>query len=188
MMPLYHQHPDSLPQLATRALQTPHTTGLLNSFGSFPHRRSISPDLCSVLPHNRAGSLLGVIVRSGQCHPITVLSSTLAHYYGGISILFERNLWISWLFLISTISSSFGFLLKSSYVPSSVIAATFSRFGAFDLQWLSSFSKGYQDENKLKRRGGLVAAPLLPLSPLKPKASKAFKEGLENQDLNQVEH
>ncbi|XP_042435012.1 uncharacterized protein LOC122021011 [Zingiber officinale] len=95
MMPLYHQHPDSLPQLATRALQTPHTTGLLNSFGSFPHRRSISPDLCSVLPHNRAGSLLGVIVRSGQCHPITVLSSTLAHYYGGISILFERNLWIS---------------------------------------------------------------------------------------------
>ncbi|KAG6514512.1 hypothetical protein ZIOFF_024875 [Zingiber officinale] len=42
-----------------------------------------------------------------------------------------------------------------------------------------------QDKNKLKRRGGLVAAPLLPTSPLKPKASKAFKEDLENQDLNQ---
>ncbi|KAG6472220.1 hypothetical protein ZIOFF_069679 [Zingiber officinale] len=40
-------------------------------------------------------------------------------------------------------------------------------------------------ENKLKRRGGLVAAPLLPTSPLKPKASKAFKEDLENQDPNQ---
>ncbi|KAG6466035.1 uncharacterized protein LOC122037832 [Zingiber officinale] len=42
-----------------------------------------------------------------------------------------------------------------------------------------------RDENKLKRRGGLVAAPLLPTSPLKPKASKAFKEDLENQDPNQ---
>lgn len=45
----------------------------------------------------------------------------------------------------------------------------------------------FRDENKLKRRGGLIAAPLLPASPLKPKtaASKAFKEDLENQDPNQ---
>ncbi|KAG6532172.1 hypothetical protein ZIOFF_006010 [Zingiber officinale] len=38
----------------------------------------------------------------------------------------------------------------------------------------------------MKRRGGLVVAPLLPTSPLKPKASKAFKEDLENQDANQL--
>ncbi|KAG6503808.1 hypothetical protein ZIOFF_036132 [Zingiber officinale] len=37
----------------------------------------------------------------------------------------------------------------------------------------------------MKRRGGLVTASLLPTSPLKPKPSKAFKEDLENQDLNQ---
>ncbi|KAG6509979.1 hypothetical protein ZIOFF_027987 [Zingiber officinale] len=41
------------------------------------------------------------------------------------------------------------------------------------------------DKNKLKRRGGLIVAPLLPTSPFNPKASKSFNEDLENQDPNQ---
>ncbi|KAG6513417.1 hypothetical protein ZIOFF_023741 [Zingiber officinale] len=43
------------------------------------------------------------------------------------------------------------------------------------------------DENNLKKRVGVVAAPLLPASPAKPKttASKVSKADLENQDPNQ---